>query len=202
MQLASSSIGLLLLALISSPALAQQFSADLVRLKPEGAIPSKVFVSGDNVRFEAGSGNHLSIVVADLKQRTGYLVLPDDKTYSMLPPGQVSPTMPFFHSVDPENACGAWEKAIGKPGTCTKAGDETSNGRAAVKYNGTTANGDSGTAWVDCKLGVVIKWEGQAGAAELRNIQEGPQPVTLFQIPKDYQRSDTRSSQRGLPKKK
>ncbi len=202
MRLAPSLTRLLLLALISSPALAQQFSADLVRLKPEGAIPSRLFVSGDNVRFEAGSGQHLSIVVADLKQRTGYLMLPDDKTYTMLLPGRVSPTMPLFHSVDPENACGAWEKAIGKPGTCTKAGDETVNGRAAVKYNGTAANGDSGSAWVDQKLGFVIKWEGQAGAAELRNIQEGPQSVTLFEVPKDYQRSDTRPSGRGLAKKK
>ncbi len=197
----SSVIRLLLVALISSPALAQQFSADLVRLKPEGAIPSKVFVSGEKVRFEAGSGTHLSVVLADLKQRTGYLVLPDDKTYAMMRPGQISTTMPFFHSVDPENACGAWETAIGKQGTCTKAGDETINGRAAVKYNGTAGNGDTGSAWVDSKLGFVIKWEGRAGAAELRNIQEGPQSVMLFEVPKDYQRSDTRAS-RGAPAKK
>ncbi len=202
MQLASSLIRLLLLAIISSPVLAQQFSADLVRLKPEGAVPSRVFVSGDRVRFETGTGQHLSLVIADLKLRTGYLVLPDDKTYTMMPPGRVSTTMPFFYAVNPENACDAWETAVGKPGTCTKAGDETINGRAAVKYNGIAGNGDSGTAWVDRKLGFVIKWEGQAGAAELRNIQEGPQSVALFEIPKDYQRSDTRPSGRGSTKKK
>ncbi len=201
MRLPSSLIRLLLLVLVSSPALAQQFSADLVRLKPGGAAPSKVFVSGDKARFEAGSGAHLSVVVADLKQRTGFLVLPDDKSYSMLPPGQLSYAIPFFHAVDPENACGAWETAIGKPGTCTKAGDETVNGRAAVKYSGTAGNGDTGSAWVDRKLGFVIKWEGQAGAAELRNIQERPQSVLLFEVPKDYQRADTRASRRGSAKK-
>ncbi len=201
MRLPSSLIRLLLLVLVSSPALAQQFSADLVRLKPEGAVPSRVFVSGDKVRFEAGSGTHLSVIVADLKQRTGYLVLPDDKSYSMLLPGQLSSAIPLFHAADPENACGAWETAIGKPGTCTKAGDETVNGRAAVKYSGTAGNGDIGSAWVDRKLGFVIKWEGQAGAAELRNIQERPQSVMLFEVPKDYQRSDTRASRRGSTKK-
>ncbi len=178
---------LFLTVFCSLPALAQQFSADLVRLKPEGAAPSKVFVSGDRMRFEAGSGTHLSVVIANLKQQTGYLILPDDKTYTMLAPGQISPTVPFFLLADPENACAAWEMAVKKPGTCTKVGDETINGRLAVKYNGVARNGDHGSLWVDGKLRFVIKWEGQSASAELRNIKEGPQSVMLFELPKGYQ---------------
>ncbi|HYK92311.1 MAG TPA: hypothetical protein VE398_26355 [Acidobacteriota bacterium] len=201
-KIASRLMGLFLLAFGTLPALAQQFSADLVRLKPEGAAPSKVFVSGDRMRFEAGSGQHLSVIVADLKQQTGYMMLPEDKTYSMLQPGRISPTMPFFQAANPEDACAAWEKLVNKPGTCTKVGDETINGRVTVKYKGTAQNGDTGSAWVDRKLRFVIKWEGEAGASELRNIQEGPQPVMLFEIPKGYQRMDARVSRQELAKKK
>ncbi len=191
-----------LTVLCNMPVFAQQFSADLVRLKPTGAAPSKVFVSGDRMRLEAGSGQHLSVIVADLKQQTGYLILPDDKSYSMMRPGLISTTMPFFQPGDPENACGAWESAVNKPGTCKKVGDETINGRAAVKYSGTARNGDTGSAWVDRRLRFVIKWEGQTGAAELRDITEGMQAVTLFEIPKGYQRMDVRASQSGSAKSK
>ncbi len=185
----------------SLPVFAQQFSAELVHLKPEGAAPSKISVSGERVRFEAGSGPHKSIMVADLKQQTGFMMFPEDKMYTMLHPGRISPTMPLFLPMDPENACGAWEIAVNKPGTCRKVGDETVNGRAAVKYNGTAWNGDTGSAWVDRKLRFVIKWEGKAGAAELRNIQEGQQPVTLFEIPKGYERMDVRAPRQGAAKK-
>ncbi len=193
---------LFLTILCSLPALAQQFSADLVRLKPEGAVPSKVIVSGNMVRFEAGSGTHISVIVADLKQQTGFMMFPEDKMYTILQPGRISPTMPFFLPMDPENACGAWEIAVNKPGSCKKVGDETINGRAAVKYNGTARNGDTGSAWVDRKLRFVIKWEGQAGVAELRNIQEVRQPATLFDIPKGYERMDVRAAQQGSAKKR
>ncbi len=200
-KLTKRSLGMLLLTVLCSvPVIAQQFSADLVRLKPEGAAASKVFVSGDKMRFEAGSGQHLSVMVEDLKYQTGYIMLPDDKTYTMLPPGRVSPTMPFFIPVDPESACSAWETAVHKPGTCTKVGDETINGRAAVKYNGIAPNGQSGSAWVDRKLRFVIKWEGESASAELRNIQESPQSIALFELPKGYQ--NARATGQGAARKK
>ncbi len=191
----------LLTVFCSLPVFAGQFSADLVHLKPEGAVPSKVFVSGNMMRFEAGSGQHKSIIVSDLKQQTGFMIFPEDKMYTMLQPGRISPSMPFFLPMDPENACGAWEIAVNKPRTCRKVGDETVNGRAAVKYDGTARNGDTGSAWVDRELRFVIKWEGKAGAAELRNIQEGQQPVTLFEIPKGYERMDVRAPRQGSAKK-
>ncbi len=200
-KLVSAFMSLFLLTFISSPVLAQQFSADLVRMKPEGAVPSKVFVSGHKVRFEAGSGKHLSVIIADLKQRTGFMMFPEDKMYTMLQARQISPSMPFFYSADPENACGPWETAVSKPGSCTKVGDETIDGRATVKYSGTAGNGDTGSAWVDRNLRFVIKWEGQTGAAELRNIHEAPQSIMLFELPKDYQRTDVRASGQGSAKK-
>src|ERR1017187_4794766 len=41
---------------------------------------------------------------------------------------------------------------LNKGGTCRKVGNDTVNGRSTVKYEGTNANGDSSTFWIDPKL--------------------------------------------------
>jgi len=192
----------LLLVWMSLPVLAQQFSAELVRQKPAGSANSKVFVSGSKVRLETAAQAHSNYVILSLTERQSAMVLPDTKTYVLSPPGQVSPSIPFFIIDDPDDACPAWEKSVGKPKTCAKVGDDTVNGRSAVKYTGTSANGDTGTAWVDRKLHFVVKWEGEKGAAELQNIQEGPQSVSLFDIPSDYERLDMAAAAANAKKRK
>ena len=187
----------LLLTVGSLPLFAQQFSAVLVHQKPEGAVPAKVSVNGDKVRLELDKGRRGGIVVIDLKEQTGFIALPEGKSYTVLPPERISTPMPFFHAADPENACPAWEKLVNKPGSCTKVGDVVLNGRAAVKYAGAAQNGETGSAWVDRKLNFVVKWEGQARAAEIRNIQEAPQSLSLFEIPKGYDKVDPRAAQQA-----
>ncbi len=181
-------------------ATAQQFRAEVVHLKPGNVAPSRMYVSGDKVRFEATSALKSSVVVVDLKQKTAFMAMPEDKMYTVLPPGKLPGVMPLFHPEDPDNACAAWEQSVNKPGTCTKVGDETINGRAAVKYQGTAQNGDTGVAWVDRKLRFVVKWEGKSGASELRNIQEGPQLASLFELPKNYERMNTRPPKKAAAK--
>ena len=75
------------------------------------------------------------------------------------------------------------------------------NGRSTVKYTGTSNTGDTGTAWVDRKLRFVIKWEGEKGAAELQNIQEGPQAASLFEIPSDYEKMDIAAARAARKRK-
>jgi len=195
-------ISLFLLILGNSSIFAQQFTADLVHLKPEGAAPSKVFVSGDWIRFETTNAEQSVAVIVDLKRQTGVMEVPKLKTYSILRPEQLSPATPFFHASDPENACPAWETLVHKQGSCTKVGDEDLNGRQTVKYKGVAQNGDIGWTWVDRKLNFVIKWEGQAGVVELNNIKEGTQPAKLFEVPKDYEMTGQASKQPETAKKK
>ena len=184
--------GFFLLIFGNTTLLAQQFSADLLHLKPEGAAPAKVFVRGDRVRFETVNVRPRAVTIIDIKLQTGFMVLPEDKTYTALRREQILPAIPFFHASNPENACVEWEALVQKQASCRKAGDETINGRQTVKYKGVARNGDTGWAWVDSRLHFVIKWEGQAGAAELRNIEEGPQTASLFEIPQGFE-------QIGLP---
>lgn len=173
-----------------TPALGQEFSAEMVRQKPPGTPTTNVSVNNNLVRFEVNGQTKKSYVIIDLSKRTSSMVLPDNQTYVVSPPGHMPSPIPLFHVDDPDNACTAWEKSVQQPGTCTKVGTDTVNGRSTVKYMGTADNGDSGTAWVDSKLHFVIKWEGQKTAAELQKIQEGPQSASLFQIPSDYEKLD------------
>ena len=69
-------------------------------------------------------------------------------------------------------------------------GSDTVNGRSAIKYEGTNASGDSGTFWVDPKIAFPIKWQGKNSSGELRNIQEGSQPGSLFEVPAGYTKFD------------
>jgi hypothetical protein len=186
-------VGVALLTFGSLPMLAQDFSADMVRLKPANGIKTKVYAHDYKMRFEAANQQRSSVAIIDLGSRTTLMIIPDNKSY--VKTERVNASIPFFHITDVENACPAWEKSLEKPGPCSKVGDETVNDRATVKYKGTGTDGDSGYAWVDRNLKTVIKWEGDRGAAELQNIQEGPQAAALFQVPDGYEMFDLAAAQ-------
>jgi len=104
----------------------------------------------------------------------------------------------FFRAADPENACDEWRKiAATHNGSCHKIGDETVNGRTTVKYEGTSDDGNAGSVWIDTKLHFPVKWQGKNGAGELRNIEEGAQPSSLFVVPAGYQKMDL--GKMGMP---
>lgn len=191
MRLASFRLMGILVILIALPAIAQQFSADLVRQKPAGLATAKVMVSDAKLRFEAAAAQGKnSIVVIDLNRRDGYMILPQAGSYTLLKTDRMPLAMPFFRPADVDDACKAWEAAVDKPKSCSKVGPETVNGRDTVKYTGVMRSGETGTAWVDRKLKFVIKWEGEKTAADFENIQEGPQDASLFAAPKGYDKVD------------
>ncbi len=96
----------------------------------------------------------------------------------------------FFRAGDVENACGDWQKMGHEGSSCHKVGSETVNGRSTVKYETTNASGDVSHFWLDPKLRFPVKWEGKSNSGELRNIQEGVQPASLFEIPAGFTKMD------------
>ena len=97
----------------------------------------------------------------------------------------------FFQAGDVENACGDWQKMAHNQGaSCHKVGSETVNGRNTVKYESTNASGDVSHFWLDPKLRFPVKWDGKSNGGELRNIQEGTQPASLFEIPAGFTKMD------------
>jgi hypothetical protein len=100
---------------------------------------------------------------------------------------RMSYTNAFFRAGDVENACGDWQKIEHtQDGSCHKIGNETVNGRTTVEYEATKASGDVNHFWLDPKLRFPVKWQGKNSSGELRNIQEGAQPASLFEPPAGF----------------
>ena len=129
----------------------------------------------------------------NLATQTSTVIMDQQHMYMEMPAQMAAQrnTYHFFRTGDVDSACSDWmAQSWNKGGTCHKAGSDTVNGRSTVKYEGTNKNGEPGTIWVDPKLRFPVKWQGKNGSGELRNIQEGSQPGSLFEVPAGYTKFD------------
>lgn len=184
---------------IGHRALAQEFSADVTSTKGGGAGINKIYSSNNKVRFESQSQNAMgpTAIILDESQHKNIALMPERHMYIDAPLPMVKPIITQFWRVDdPNNACSQWKTAAQQAGTdqnwgsCTKVGADTVNGRDTVKYEGVSKKGEKTHVWVDTKLHCVIKTEDSGGTMEFKNIKEGAQPASLFEIPSDYTKFD------------
>jgi hypothetical protein len=198
-----------LFSLLTIGAFAQQdFSADMVNTSAKSAAGTgKIYVSKDKMRFEGQERNGQNpTLIMNFQTQTTDVLIPERKMYIENAMGQgpaAQRSFNLFRAADAENACDEWQKwrkMAGKSGgSCQKVGSEVVNGRSAVKYQGTSPEGDASTVWIDPKLRFPVKWQGKNDGGELRNIQEGFQPASLFAIPSDYQKMDLGSMMGRTP---
>jgi hypothetical protein len=169
-----------------------EFSAEMVDTqKPDHPSNGKMYFSKDKVRFESakkdprGGGE----VIINLATQTTTVLMDQMHMYmemSSQSAGQRT-AYNFFRTGDVEAACSDWmQLAQNKNGSCHKVGSDTVNGRTTVKYESTNANGDTSDVWLDPKLRFPVKWQGKNAGWELRNIQEGTQPASRFEVPAGY----------------
>jgi hypothetical protein len=182
-------------------ALAQDFSADVVNQKPGGEALKKVYATKDKIRFEVEGKNAAmgpSALILDEVQHHYLVIMAERHMYMDAPPMMARPVIDKFWRVEDVNdACPQWKKTAQEAdtykywGSCTKIGSDTVNGRSTVKYEGVSNKGEKSYIWIDTKLHCVIKTDGGTGGGiELRNIQEGSQPASLFEIPAGYTKFD------------
>jgi hypothetical protein len=192
-------LGVGIFCCLASLLFGQEFSADLITTRVqsnETSTPGKIYVGKDKIRLEPKESGGMSamggVMIVDLSTQTSVILLPQRHVYIEALPGRISQrSFSFFRPADIEDACPDWQKLARKPGgSCHKVGHEMVNGRDAVKYEGTSAEGESGAVWLDTKLRFVVQYQGKNSSGELRNIQEGSQPGSLFEIPADYQKMD------------
>jgi hypothetical protein len=190
-------VSLFVLVLAASLAMAQaEFSAEVVDLQKSGAASqAKIYFAKDKMRIESqGNANAHGggAVIVNLATQSSLVLMAQQHMYMEMPmqaQGQrMSYASAFFRVGDVENACGDWQKVAtnGQGATCHKVGNETVNGRSTVKYEATNANGDVSHFWIDPKLRFPVKWQGKSSDGELRNIQEGTQPASLFEVPAGF----------------
>lgn len=172
-----------------------EFSADVVDLqKPGSPASAKVYFAKDKVRIEpqANGARAGGVFIMNFATQTSTVLMTQQHMYVEVPAqaqGQRQ-MYAFFEAGDAQNACGDWEKiAHSKVGSCHKVGSDTVNGRNAVEYEGTSSSGDVTRVWIDAKLRFPLKWQGGSDG-ELRNIQEGAQAASLFEVPAGYTKLD------------
>lgn len=189
-------VGLLILG---SLALAQaDFSADMVDTQKGEATPrAKILMTKDKMRIESAASANArgmgGVVIINFATQTTTVLMEQQHMYMEMPVQMANQrgTYNFFRTGDADAACADWvQQAKNKGGSCHKIGSDTVNGRSTVKYEGTSANGDTNTFWIDPKLRFPVKWQGKNSAGELRNIQEGSQASSLFEIPAGYTKMD------------
>ncbi len=188
--------GLIAFLLVASFALAQtEFSAEM--FDSQKGSNGKIYFSKDKdkVRFESANKDPRTggVVIMNLATQTTTVLMNQQHMYMELSPQMASQRTAynFFRTGDVEAACSDWTQLPqNKGGSCHKIGSETVNGRSTVKYEGTNAKGETGDVWLDPKLRFPVKWEGKNGSWELRNIQEGSQPGSLFEIPAGFTKFD------------
>ncbi len=182
----------------ASLALAQaEFSAEIVDLqKPGTPTTAKIFFAKDKIRIESqgGAPRGGGAVIMNYATQTATVLMAQQHMYMEMPAQAQSQRMgyasTFFRAGDVENACGDWQKMGHQGASCHKVGDETASGRSTVKYETTNAGGDVSHFWLDPKLRFPVKWQGKNSDGELRNIQEGTQPASLFEIPAGFNKME------------
>jgi len=185
------------LMLASSFALAQvEFSADIVNNTKAGSpVQARAYFSKDKMRFDAQEkgARDKGAVIINFATHSYLVVMAEQHMYMEMPAQTMDQRgmYSFFQTGDVENACSDWLKlSRNVGGTCHKVGNESVNGRSAIKYEGTNSSGESSQVWLDPKLRFPVKWQEKNGGGELRNIQEGPQPASLFEIPAGFTKMD------------
>lgn len=185
---------LIAFVLAANFALAQtEFSGEM--FDSQKGSNGKIYFAKDKVRFESTNKDPRSggVVIMNLTTQTTTVLMNQQHMYMELSQQMAAQRTAynFFRTGDVETACSDWmQLPQNKGGSCHKVGNETVNGRSTVKYEGTNAKGETGDVWLDPKLRFPVKWEGKNGSWELRNIQEGTQPASLFEIPADYKKFD------------
>lgn len=187
------------LVLVAALAAGQtEFSGDVVDTGTQGApTQAKIYIGKNNVRIEpqkSQMGAMGGAIILNMATQTSTMLLQQQHMYMELPMQIANRENPWklFRTTDPENACPDWlQLQQNKGGTCHKLGSDTVNGRHVVKYDGTNSDGKHGTMWVDPKLAFPVKWQDDEGnSEEVRNIQEGTQAASLFEIPAGFTKMD------------
>jgi hypothetical protein len=177
-------------AVAQAPAHFPDMSADMVSSGGGMESQGKFYISKGRIRLES---SRATIMIMDPASGTGWALNSQRKTAmdmsaSMKAAQQSGSKMlgqmgPKEILVDPNNPCARLEGS-----SCKKLANESVNGRETTKWEVRDTAGKPTYVWIDPKLGLAVKTQNENYTGEFRNIKEGPQPDSLFEVPGDYKR--------------
>ena len=180
-----------------TPTLARIYSAkdkrriEMLGASGDSAIVVKLAQRDGRNGVELKVAGNKNTIIMDLASNTSTLLVALDKAYYEAPLGKMAPSemyglYAFVRPMNVDNACVEWMRRSGAEGeTCRNQGHETINGRNTVKYD-LSCYGEVCHLWIDLNLHALVKRESKWTSTELRNIQEVPQPDSIFEVPAGY----------------
>jgi len=188
-------VGVLLAGL--TPALAQQFAADLVRQQGSAAAVSagRLLVVGDKVRIETPELAD-GFFLIDGAIPSAHFVRPAMRVY--MDARQSSPLTRWLVPVDPDNPCRQWQAMTRLAGAvdqgdwrCERMGKDQIGGRDVIAYRAFSGEREQFQGWVDplYKFPLRIK-TGDGVVVTVENIQDMQRPTQPMQIPQGFRKFD------------
>src|SRR3974390_1802507 len=156
-------------------------------------VAGKIFVGHGPMRLDMASGGPQSAPIPDFATKTTDMLMIDQKMYveytasQTTRPGARAKLSDGLKPYDPEHPCASQTDV-----TCKKIGVETVSGRPCDHWEVTGKDGKVTNVWIDQKLHFPIKLASQDSTILLSNITEGEPNASLFRVPGDFQRMDTR----------
>ena len=176
------------------------FSADMVMTRAKGArgeeggpAKARVYASKGRMRMEMSSGGNDMVTVVDMGAKTSFMLMPAQKMAMDMSGAMQGAMAQHGSTMSPErfaaaggSPCEGTQGAASK-NTCRKVGTEKVNGRTATRWEVKDAAGKASSVWIDESLLTMVRYQDADGSTvDMQNLEEGPQPETLFEVPKDY----------------
>lgn len=181
---APAALVIVLLLAFAAGCLAASFSADLAIKNNKMSQTGKTYVDGKKSRIEMSAGPMQSILIVRGDKGVTWMLNPAQKQFMESRAGSNEWN-------DPN-----WQKNLERQATKKHLGKAKIAGYVCDKYLYTFKNKEMGTSTICVaqKLGYPIRVESKSKyggmTMELKNIKEGRQAASLFEIPKGYKKTD------------
>jgi hypothetical protein len=180
------------------PAQAQQFSADLVTSRGDGAaaVPAgKLRAFNGSVRIETPELAD-GFFLVDGARPAAYFVRPAARVF--MDARQSSQLTWMFVQVDPDDPCRQWQAMARLAGAaepadwrCERAGQAAIGGYNTTAYRAVVAPGREIVGWIDTARRFPLRIRTEDGATiTAENVRDEPQPAQLFEVPQGFQKFD------------
>jgi hypothetical protein len=173
---------LLFLLVLGNVVLAAEFSADMVQTHRSMTTNGKVYIQANKMRMEMNTPKGTAINIMDTDAGLMRMVQPEQKMY--------------IEMKAPQAGIAQSDEALAKMADKKKVGTEKINGYDCDKFEIIYHDKNLGktTQWFSNKLNFPIKmvYEGPQGQmiTEYKNIKEGKQDSSLFQVPAGYRKME------------
>ncbi len=145
----------------------------------------KVYRSGTKMRIDMSSGPQQGSAITDLAGGgKSYMIQPKQKTYFEY--GSAEKGQESVEALQYLKGGGDLCQLKTQYPSCRKLQSEVVGGRPCQSYEIVSKEGKKETMCVDDRLRFPIRSVTTSGETELKNIVEGAQPASLFEVPSGY----------------